>query len=97
MPVKAFITDDAPSFYNAWTEVMRAPQHRLLCAWHVDKNWQESLIKYIQDKTLKAFTYKALRTVLAAPDELLLQEAIEHFIDWCEREGREYPGLLIFK
>ncbi|KAH6935543.1 hypothetical protein HPB50_006760 [Hyalomma asiaticum] len=68
---------------------MGAPQHRLLCAWHVDKNWRESLSKYIQDKTLKAFTYKELRTVLAVPDELSLHEAIEHFIDWCEREDNE--------
>ncbi|XP_049529014.1 uncharacterized protein LOC119462611 [Dermacentor silvarum] len=57
-----FMTDDAPSFYNAWTEVMGPPQHRLLCAWHVDKNWRESANKYIQDKTLRAFTYKVSAT-----------------------------------
>ncbi|XP_049528185.1 uncharacterized protein LOC125947470 [Dermacentor silvarum] len=71
-----FMTDDAPSFYNAWTEVMGPPQHRLLCAWHVDKNWRESANKYIQDKTLRAFTYKILRTVMDAPDAASLKNRL---------------------
>ncbi|XP_054919801.2 uncharacterized protein [Dermacentor andersoni] len=55
---QSFMTDDAPAFYNAWQEVMGQPQHRLLCAWHVDKNWREAMNKHIRDKNLRAFTYK---------------------------------------
>lgn len=35
----AFLTDDDPSFYNAWEIVMGKPTSRRLCLWHVKRNW----------------------------------------------------------
>lgn len=39
----AFMSDDAPAFFNVWKDVMREPKHRLLCAWHINKNWREHI------------------------------------------------------
>lgn len=36
-----FMSDDDPSFYNAWVDVMGPVKHRLLCTWHVDRNWRK--------------------------------------------------------
>ncbi|XP_077560873.1 uncharacterized protein LOC144175708 [Haemaphysalis longicornis] len=47
---EVFMSDDAPSFYNAWQEVMGDAKRRLLCAWHVDKNWREDIRKHVPDK-----------------------------------------------
>lgn len=40
-----FMSDDTPSYYNAWEKVMGAAQKRLLCTWHIDKNWRQALSK----------------------------------------------------
>ncbi|KAH7975747.1 hypothetical protein HPB52_004667 [Rhipicephalus sanguineus] len=69
---KAFMTDDAPEFYNAWQQIMGLPQHRLLCTWHVDKGWREAINKRIHDKILKAFTYKVGSLCVVVPSELSL-------------------------
>lgn len=58
IPANVFMTDNAPSFYDAWSEVMGPPQHQMLCECHVDENWCESINKYMQDKIPKAFSNK---------------------------------------
>lgn len=59
----AFMSDDAPAFFNAWKNVMGEPKHCLLCAWHIDKNWQERIKRHIRDANLQAFTHKVCRSV----------------------------------
>lgn len=59
---EVFMSDDAQAFYNAWQEVMGDAKRRLLCAWHVDKNWRESIKKHVPDKQLQAFTYKVFKS-----------------------------------
>lgn len=38
-----FMTDDDPSYYNAWVEVMGPPQRRLICTWHVGQSWKRQI------------------------------------------------------
>lgn len=40
---KLFMSDDAPAFYNAWLYVMGHVEHKILCIWHVDKNWRKNM------------------------------------------------------
>ncbi|XP_050065717.1 uncharacterized protein LOC126554715, partial [Aphis gossypii] len=40
-----FMSDDAPAFYNAWVNVMGPATHKLLCTWHIDRNWRQNLNK----------------------------------------------------
>lgn len=42
---RAFMTDNDPSFYNAWAKVMGEIPNRLLCAWHIDQAWRRNLGK----------------------------------------------------
>ncbi|XP_037507472.2 uncharacterized protein LOC119383421 [Rhipicephalus sanguineus] len=50
---RVFMSDDAPSFYNAWQAIMGNVEKRLLCAWHIDKNWRQNIRQHIKDKELK--------------------------------------------
>ena len=61
---KVFMSDDDNSFYNAWCLVMGPVPHRLLCTWHVDKNWREKLRGCISSLEKRACVYKALRVLL---------------------------------
>lgn len=61
---KVFMTDDAPAFYNAWMKIMGSVEHKLLCTWHVDKNWRQNLNKISGGSEKKALVYKTLRTLL---------------------------------
>jgi hypothetical protein len=33
------MTDDDPKYFNAWVNVMGNKLRKLLCTWHVIKNW----------------------------------------------------------
>ncbi|XP_040074593.2 uncharacterized protein LOC115323234 [Ixodes scapularis] len=46
---EAFMSDDAAAYGNAWEEVMGPAQHRMLCSWHVNRNWTQKL-QLVQDK-----------------------------------------------
>jgi len=61
---KVFMTDDAPAFYNAWIAIMGPVEHRLLCTWHVDKNWRQNLSKISGGSEKKSIVYKTLRILL---------------------------------
>lgn len=60
---KVFMSDDAPAFYNAWVIVMGPVEHRLLCTWHVDRNWRENLNKISGGYEKKSLVYKTLSVV----------------------------------
>jgi len=61
---KVFMSDDAPAFYNAWVGVIGPAEHRLLCTWHVDRNWRDNLRKISGGSEKKSLVYKTLRVLL---------------------------------
>uniref|UniRef100_A0A6P7HAU8 Uncharacterized protein LOC114346433 n=1 Tax=Diabrotica virgifera virgifera TaxID=50390 RepID=A0A6P7HAU8_DIAVI len=63
-----FMSDDAPEFFNAWTNIMSKPENHLLCAWHIDRNWRKNLNKIKGDQAMKAKVYKYLRLLLQSTD-----------------------------
>lgn len=77
------MTDDAEAFYNAWREVFALPHKRLLCSWHIDKNWRKKLIQLISSKENQARVYKILRCLLTETDletfEIMLEQALKIF------------------
>gem|GEM_PF-4549271 len=80
-----FMSDDAPTFYNAWCDVMGLPQRKLLCTWHVDRAWRSQLNK-IKSKYKQADIYKACRTLLGMLDEEDFRTALENFLILCEED-----------
>ncbi|KAH7979513.1 hypothetical protein HPB49_009710 [Dermacentor silvarum] len=65
---KTFMSDDASQFYKAWSTVMGAPKEKLLCAWHVDKNWRKKIHECVE-KQLRPFAYHRVRLLLELPEE----------------------------
>ena len=55
---KVFMTDDAAAYWNAFEATMDCPKtKRLLCIWHVDKNWRKKLKEVVKgaDNTVRQF------------------------------------------
>uniref|UniRef100_A0A6P7GTZ2 Uncharacterized protein LOC114346431 n=1 Tax=Diabrotica virgifera virgifera TaxID=50390 RepID=A0A6P7GTZ2_DIAVI len=65
---KVFMSDDAPEFFNAWTNIMSKSENHPLCAWHIDRNWRKNLNKIKDDQAMKAKVYKYLRLLLQSTD-----------------------------
>lgn len=59
-----FMSDDAPAFNNVWSKVMSVPKHKLLCTWHVDKNWRKNLSKIKGGQDKKSLVYKTIKVLL---------------------------------
>ena len=72
--VEVFMSDDANNFYNAWILHFAAPSSKLICSWHVDKNWRKNLRKHIHSQQEQAEVYKALKTLQMELDEAVLQK-----------------------
>ncbi|KAL1430407.1 hypothetical protein MTO96_015004 [Rhipicephalus appendiculatus] len=92
-----FITHDASSFYNAWSEVMGRPRHRLLCTWHVRKTWRETVNNHIKNKKLKASVYKEFQKVMDTPYEGACQLFLDNFLVWCDLKAETEPAILDVK
>jgi hypothetical protein len=71
---RVFMSDDASAAYNAFCGVFGPPAMRLLCTWHVDRNWRTQIFQKMPGSSyeLKANVYKTLRV-------LMQQETAEGF------------------
>nr|XP_037276048.1 uncharacterized protein LOC119168836 [Rhipicephalus microplus] len=95
--VDIFITHDASSFYNAWTEVMGCPEHRVLCTWHVRKTWRQTLNQHTQNKKLKASVYREFQKVMDNPYERVFQLDLKNFLAWCDLKAETQPAIRDIK
>ncbi|XP_008183946.1 uncharacterized protein LOC103309671 [Acyrthosiphon pisum] len=78
---KVFMSDDAPAFYNAWVVVMWPAEHRLLCTWHVDRNWRDNLCKISGGSEKKSLVYKTLRVLLQMTSIYEFKISLDQFIN----------------
>ncbi|KAH7934578.1 hypothetical protein HPB51_029055 [Rhipicephalus microplus] len=91
---KRLMPDDASQFYKAWPPVMGAPQQKLLCAWHVDRNWQKKIHECLE-KQLRPDVYHNLRLLLEFLDQQEFEEYLLSFLDIQETKLRDF--LKYFK
>ena len=78
-----FMSDDANNFYNAWREVFTVSNtKKLLCAWHIDKNWRKGLHHYVATSTEQANVYHHLRVLLIETDINTFRQRLQQFISW---------------
>lgn len=82
IPAKILMSDDAPTYINAWTKVMCKPQHHLICNWHIDRSWRNNLNK-IPDPMKQSEVYKACRTLMEILDTDKFHESLESFLAMC--------------
>jgi MULE transposase domain len=75
-----FMSDDKPFFFTVFSRVFDCMPHRLLCSWHVRRNWCENLNAKVKDEATRAEIQEALVNVRDEVDEtkfrILLQESI---------------------
>jgi len=63
------MSDDDPSYYNAWEQIMLPVEHRLLCTWHVDQSWRRNIQSKIRGTPeKKCLIYKSLRVMHQEPN-----------------------------
>lgn len=110
--VNVFMSDDYPAYYNAWIEVFQEPSHRLLCTWHVIRNWtRHSLSKVANLEKRK----ELMSDLLAVQQNLNVDEfeiqakffmnkyeidaSTSHFIDYFKTYywGRKEHWALCFR
>ncbi|XP_070377091.1 uncharacterized protein [Dermacentor albipictus] len=91
---KTFMSDDASQFYNAWCIVMGAPKQKLLCAWHVDKNWRKKILECVE-KQLRPDVYHSVRLLLEFLDEEEFKKYLKDFLSSEEENLRDF--LKYFK
>jgi hypothetical protein len=80
-----FMSDDFPSYYNAWAKVMIAVNKQLLCTWHVDKNWRQALTK-IAPKEKKIAVYKYARALMEETNVDTFHELLKTFLKELEMD-----------
>lgn len=74
------MSDDAGAFWNSFSEVMNCPNtKRLLCSWHVDKNWRKKLM-VIKDVSTRAKVYKMLCLIRLDPEQEKCKKMMSNFI-----------------
>uniref|UniRef100_A0A6M2DPT9 Putative mudr-1x sp n=1 Tax=Xenopsylla cheopis TaxID=163159 RepID=A0A6M2DPT9_XENCH len=79
LAAKVFMSDGENAFYNAWSSVMGHPEHRLLCSWHVDRNWRTNIVK-VKDIAKRALVYQNLRELLHLTDVEIFNSRLEDFM-----------------
>ena len=93
METEVFMSDDANNFYNAWVLNFPRPSKKLICAWHVDKNWRKGLKSHISTTDDMAVVYAALKTMQFEEDEAKFRKQLQEFCGWCEKT---YPRFYSY-
>lgn len=88
-----FMSDDFPSYYNAWNAINEQPTFHLLCKWHVIQNWRKNLDKLqeaVKEKNTKKkqksknktrpYVMKNLYVLIDATDENEFLALLEGFL-----------------
>ena len=84
-----FMTDDAPQYFNAWEKVFGHCQRttKLLCRWHIDKNWRKALREMVQPKELQVQVYHHLMVLMEERSEVEFYKLLTHFLTYLSDEG----------
>ncbi|KAL1492213.1 hypothetical protein ABEB36_012695 [Hypothenemus hampei] len=74
------MTDDDGKYYNAWITRMDNIPRRLLCTWHVLKNWNIQGKRKLKDYQLKKNMKSDMKKILTATStETFLKNKEEYF------------------
>lgn len=93
---KVFMTDDCSTYHNAWTEVFGSPQNKLLCTWHVMRNWNKHLLK-ISDIVLRKELTADLHVIHNMIKEEEFEEHGKFFISKYEKRDSTSDFIGYFR
>nr|CAI5870112.1 unnamed protein product [Callosobruchus analis] len=75
-----FMSDDDPKYYNAWVKIMGNLPKRLLCIWHVVKNWNMQGKKKIKDLILRNEMKKEIKRIINETNEDKFLELVNAYL-----------------
>lgn len=88
-PISAsyFMSDDAPQFYKAWCDSFGANGcKKLLCAWHIHKNWRAQIRQKVDGIEGQITVYHALCMLLQDPSEVEFRKQLASLLTDLEAE-----------
>ncbi|XP_026467755.1 uncharacterized protein LOC113371341 [Ctenocephalides felis] len=94
---KSFMTDDCPAYFNAWSSVMGAPQHKLLCSWHVSRSWKRAAAAKIVNKEKGDLIYEKLLTLKMILDEREFRSSLNNFLGELEGDDDTKSFVTYFR
>ena len=86
------MSDDDPKYFNAWTKVMKSDHllpRRLLCTWHVIKNWNiqgRAKLKKIENKQQMK---KQMQAILKETNIDRFRELKDNYFQHLSEEGED--------
>jgi len=93
---RVFMSDSETAFYNAWESIMGAVEFKLLCLWHVFKNWMENSNK-ITNNHKRELIKKVLRTLCYETDPEKFEICLENFVIELQNDQDTLSFYTYFK
>ena len=78
-----FMTDDANQYWNSWKAAYGntdTKTKKLLCAWHVDKNWRKAIRENIHGSEAQATVYHHLQVILKETNKSTFRLRLQQFM-----------------
>ncbi|CAH0545957.1 unnamed protein product, partial [Brassicogethes aeneus] len=81
------MTDDDVKYYNAWVKTMSNSPRRLLCTWHLLKNWNIQGKRKLKTQELKNTMRKDMRKILTATNVQSFQKNKENYLKILQEQN----------
>lgn len=91
-----FMSDDDPKYYNAWVKVMENRPRRLLCTWHVIKNWVIQDRSKIKNEQIRKTMKIEMKKILNETDIHKFEEKSQKYFEKLEN-SEEFMFLNYLK
>ena len=78
-----FMTDDANQYWNSWKAAYGntdTKTKKLLCAWHIDKNWRKAIRENIHGSEAQATVYHHLQVILKETNKSTFRLRLQQFM-----------------
>ncbi|XP_074604061.1 uncharacterized protein LOC141857461 [Brevipalpus obovatus] len=95
--VNVFMSDDYPAYYNAWIEVFHKPSNRLLCTWHVLRNWTKKSPSKVSNKEERQVIMNDLFSVQQNLDEKEFEIQAKYFMNKYEKQASTLAFIEYFR
>lgn len=94
---KVFMSDDASAYWNAFKATMDCENaKRLLCTWHIDRNWRKKLCSTVP-LSLRADVYQKLCLLRTELDEDKFEKMKKNFLNPDSRDKRTETFAQYFR
>ncbi|KAK9679550.1 MULE transposase domain [Popillia japonica] len=91
-----FMSDDDPKYYNAWVSTMGSKPRRLLCTWHVVKNWNIQGKKKISNPELRKKMKVEMKRILNETNKERFWQLVNTYLEKLQEANEvEFMNYLL--